>query len=137
MPTTQSQRDALTAATVPYALTSLGNHILDHELPAPWHIDVEGRSSQGQHPLTVWLDPEQAEAWTTTGIDVTDPEATRITAINRVMHEVCGILHGSCLRVRVLWHTDPEPTCDCLRPPTEQDEHGDIHDRDCPLWVER
>lgn len=101
--TTTARQDALVAATVPYALTGLGNHILDHQLPSPLDVEVPGR---GGAFITIWLRPEDTEAWSTAGITL--DAATHESISGRTRHQAYGVLDGSCLRVRLMWHTPDE-----------------------------
>lgn len=128
MSTSTARADALVAATVPYALTGLGNHILDHELPSPLDVEVPGR---GGAFITIWLRPDETDPWLTAGITIDGQ--THESIGGRTRHQAYGILDGSCLRVRLIWHTPDEIT---VRPtltavPVMVCDHIACQDPDC------
>lgn len=101
MTTTPTRADALVAATLPYALTALGTHMLDHQLPAPLDVEVPGR---GGRFITIWLRPVDVEVWSHMGITI-ESTTHEDCLLGRIRHEAFGVLDNSCIRVRLLWHT--------------------------------
>lgn len=98
MSTTTQRHDTAVAATVPYALVAIGDHITTWQLPAPQSVDIDRHA-------TVWVLGHHAPPWLETGIDIDAIVHEEKSDLGYTSHTATGVLHGSCVRVRVRWHT--------------------------------
>jgi hypothetical protein len=115
--------EEVAAATLPYALTGLGEHLLDFRLPTPERISYDtGR-------ITVAVLSTHVPAWTQHA-DVAVPARTVHPTFT--LHQADARLHGSGVLVTLVW-LERHPLCtsldDCRAPvlPADGTEPGCIH----------
>lgn len=106
---TSPQSPDVVAASRPWALYALGQHVADHELSFVHQscgdemiVDVEARA---------------AREWRTTNVTELDHTAVRTIAIDGAWtHTVHLVLHGSCVQVTLRWLTYLDHhTCEACR----------------------
>lgn len=136
MTTTDLERQALALATLPYALCNLGEHIIDHHLPAPDSVELNARG------ITVWVLERHVPAWRATS-DPDGPASRKPGVGTWDSHTMPVVLHGSCVRMTLRWIRGWDrcdyPDCDQHVAPVDapSDEPGCPHGRDlCGLhWL--
>lgn len=135
--TTTTARQAATAVTTPYALRALADHIDNHNLPAPYEIEIG-------HGITLWLAREGLAGWLAAGIHIANIRHEPLANVpGYVRHVADATLDGSCVRLELKWLTQPtvdhefcrgdEGDCEVVLCFCEQDQpcHG-CQPRGCP-----
>lgn len=110
--TTTVRHDAATTATIPHALLGLAEHIVTNTLPNPASVDISDHA-------TIWLYEADVPTWLDRAIDVADLAHAAGPTAEWISHTATGVLHESCIKVRIRWITPVDhTTCqdeDCNR----------------------
>lgn len=95
---TATQADAVLAATRPFALYALGQHVADHSLPFEQVSVVD--------QVNVYVLRAHAHAWRTTSVTETDHSyRPHIAIADAFVHTADLLLHGSCVQFTLRWFT--------------------------------
>jgi hypothetical protein len=91
---------AVTAATLPFALSGIANHLLDHHIPAPETIEVRrGR-------VVIWAHMGHAAVWKRhADVGTVRHEQRGTGSAAHHLHVADLVLHGSCVVVELRWIT--------------------------------
>lgn len=122
--TTTAKRDAANVATIPHALLGLSEHIVGNTLPNPVSVDISDQA-------TVWLLEADVPTWLDRAIELGEQTAAPGPTADWISHTAFGVLHASCIRIRLRWITQVDHVT-CLAADCDRVLCYDPVDQPCP-----